>query len=232
MIRFFRQLRQNLLMENKTSRYLKYAIGEIILVVIGILIALSINNWNNDRLIKKEVVNYLTQIKGELKIDIEHYKEDLTGIQKSINFLDHISAGHYSEVDVADILNHLAKNYNTRVFGVSYNKLLESGNIDFIEDISLKTQLQSYFFEDCTSYNDVAGYHAKFVSDNIEGPLLHILRHEKKFQVHPEDVINAMESTSLRSFVNWQISFLDYYLPKIENNIQHAEELILLLNKL
>jgi hypothetical protein len=53
MIKFFRKIRQNLLMENKTGkpilsagRYFKYAIGEIILVVIGILIALQINNWN------------------------------------------------------------------------------------------------------------------------------------------------------------------------------------------
>ena len=46
MIKFFRKIRQNLLMENKTSKYFKYAIGEILLVVIGILIALSINNWN------------------------------------------------------------------------------------------------------------------------------------------------------------------------------------------
>ena len=50
MIKFFRNIRQKLIMENKTSRYLKYAIGEIILVVIGILIALQINNWNEERL--------------------------------------------------------------------------------------------------------------------------------------------------------------------------------------
>lgn len=49
MIKFFRQIRQSLIMENKTSKYLKYAIGEIILVVIGILIALSLNNWNEKR---------------------------------------------------------------------------------------------------------------------------------------------------------------------------------------
>lgn len=49
MIKFFRNLRQNLIMENKTSKYFKYAIGEIVLVVIGILIALSINNWNQNR---------------------------------------------------------------------------------------------------------------------------------------------------------------------------------------
>lgn len=49
MIKFFRQIRQNLLMENKTGKYFKYAIGEIILVVIGILLALQINNWNDVR---------------------------------------------------------------------------------------------------------------------------------------------------------------------------------------
>lgn len=46
MIKFFRKIRQNLLSEGKTGKYLKYAIGEIVLVVIGILIALQINNWN------------------------------------------------------------------------------------------------------------------------------------------------------------------------------------------
>ena len=49
MIKFFRHIRKNLLVENKTSKYFKYAIGEIILVVIGILIALQINNWNESR---------------------------------------------------------------------------------------------------------------------------------------------------------------------------------------
>lgn len=48
MIKFFRTIRQNLIMENKTGKYLKYAIGEIVLVVIGILIALSINTWNEN----------------------------------------------------------------------------------------------------------------------------------------------------------------------------------------
>ena len=49
MIKFFRKIRQDLLKKNKTGKYLKYAIGEIVLVVIGILIALSINNWNENK---------------------------------------------------------------------------------------------------------------------------------------------------------------------------------------
>ena len=47
MIKFFRKIRKNMIKENKVSKYMLYAIGEIILVVIGILIALQINNWNN-----------------------------------------------------------------------------------------------------------------------------------------------------------------------------------------
>ena len=53
MIKFFRNIRKTLMTEGKTSKYLKYAIGEIVLVVIGILIALQINNWNEYRKLKK-----------------------------------------------------------------------------------------------------------------------------------------------------------------------------------
>ena len=49
MLRFFRQIRQRLLAENRFSKYLLYAVGEILLVVIGILIALQVNNWNEER---------------------------------------------------------------------------------------------------------------------------------------------------------------------------------------
>jgi hypothetical protein len=69
-------------MENKTKKYLKYAIGEIILVVIGILIALWINNWNNQRLADNQTTNFLKNIKEDLVSDslefdnrIDFYKE-------------------------------------------------------------------------------------------------------------------------------------------------------------
>ncbi len=66
MIKFFRQIRQNLLSEGKTEKYLKYAIGEIILVVIGILIALQINNWNEDRKARKLEAQIYTELKSDL----------------------------------------------------------------------------------------------------------------------------------------------------------------------
>ena len=70
MIKFFRKIRHNLLMENKTGKYFKYAIGEIILVVIGILIALALNNWYEKEKNEQEAKLILKQIQEELTIDI------------------------------------------------------------------------------------------------------------------------------------------------------------------
>ena len=65
MIKFFRHIRQKLLSEGKTARYIKYAIGEIVLVVIGILIALQINNWNTNYKRHQEEVQLLKDIHKE-----------------------------------------------------------------------------------------------------------------------------------------------------------------------
>ncbi|WP_231749530.1 DUF6090 family protein, partial [Polaribacter sp. BAL334] len=69
MIKFFRKIRKHLLAENKFSKYLIYAIGEIILVVIGILIALQINNWNNDNIERELELNMLSEILTNLEKD-------------------------------------------------------------------------------------------------------------------------------------------------------------------
>ncbi len=69
MIKFFRKIRQNLLSESKFGKYLTYAIGEIILVVIGILIALSINNWNEERKNRAFEKEILEQIRANLNKD-------------------------------------------------------------------------------------------------------------------------------------------------------------------
>ena len=61
MIKFFRKIRQNLLSEGKTGKYFKYAIGEILLVMIGILLALQVNNWNEERKLKRTEILIILQ---------------------------------------------------------------------------------------------------------------------------------------------------------------------------
>ena len=80
MIKFFRKIRQQLLAENKTGRYLKYAIGEIVLVVLGILIALQLNNWNEQTKIGRSIDSNLVILKQNLLVDqmlLENLKQNM-----------------------------------------------------------------------------------------------------------------------------------------------------------
>ena len=99
MIKFFRKIRQNLLMENKTSKYFKYAIGEIILVVIGILIALQINNWNENRKEKDSLNTIYNIVVSDLKSDIKTIPEVLKYNNYKKPLLEHIIKGKLSKED-------------------------------------------------------------------------------------------------------------------------------------
>ena len=82
MIKFFRKIRQRLLTENKFSKYLLYAIGEVVLVVIGILIALSLNNNNENKKLKVQEIKILKEVKSEFAEALEDITEDLEGYEK------------------------------------------------------------------------------------------------------------------------------------------------------
>ena len=88
MIGFFRKIRQQLLTQNEVSKYLLYAIGEIVLVVIGILIALQVNNWNENR--KEEILGDKLKLNlyQELLITLNHSKEVLKSYDYQIQNID------------------------------------------------------------------------------------------------------------------------------------------------
>ena len=75
MLKFFRTIRKKLIEKDNVRKYLLYAIGEILLVVIGILIALQVNNWNNDRIKENRTQNILNLMHNELSMDISVVSE-------------------------------------------------------------------------------------------------------------------------------------------------------------
>lgn len=83
MIKFFRQIRFKLMETGKTSRYLKYAIGEIVLVVIGILIALQVNNYNTERKVHKQEIDLLKDLKLDLEIADQKNKKQISWFKES-----------------------------------------------------------------------------------------------------------------------------------------------------
>ncbi|MEO0504904.1 MAG: DUF6090 family protein [Bacteroidota bacterium] len=84
MIKFFRKIRQKLLEENRFSKYLLYAIGEIVLVVIGILIALKINNLNENAKSIKLEKTYYCKIAEDLQVDIKNIDSSMATIDKRL----------------------------------------------------------------------------------------------------------------------------------------------------
>ena len=159
MIKFFRHIRQSLLMENKTGkpalptgRYLKYAIGEIILVVIGILIALQVNNWNQDRIAKKETVIFLERLKQDLINEktvlnerIKYYSKVHQHAKNVVNTLSNQSDSLGSQflIDVYQA----SQIWVYRNVRDTYDELISTGNIKLIPDKSLRKRIGLYYDE-------------------------------------------------------------------------------------
>jgi sensor domain CHASE-containing protein len=102
MIKFFRKIRKKMLAENKFSKYLLYAIGEIILVVIGILIALSINNWNERRK-ESDLKNiYSTRLINDLKKDISTININITRAEKAQSLIMNFTESLDSEISLSE----------------------------------------------------------------------------------------------------------------------------------
>tara|TARA_R110001632_G_scaffold146101_9_gene262993 strand:+ start:376 stop:1107 length:732 start_codon:yes stop_codon:yes gene_type:complete len=140
MIKFFRKIRQNLLSEGKTVRYLKYSLGEIILVVIGIIIALQVNNWNEDRKKQNLKNEYLVSLKNDYSKDaiqltesINLNKKRLEVLNQSFDIIENTSFTSQKEV-IAILKNQfegirVINIYNTN----SFNILISSGHIDLLD---------------------------------------------------------------------------------------------------
>ena len=149
MIKFFRKIRQNLLMENKTGKYFKYAIGEIVLVVIGILIALSINNWNDnrkDRISERKLLDNIHRDFIQNKVSFDSIKTiNYIGLNALENMIDLFPLN-------TDTLKHAAfKKYEAQIRGITYNPYsssaetaVNSNALQLIQDEDLQKYLVSW----------------------------------------------------------------------------------------
>jgi hypothetical protein len=113
MIKFFRKIRQNLLMENKTGKYFKYAIGEIVLVVIGILIALSINNWSEKQKEKKQIRNIYVRVVQDFNYTITEIDRDFAVMDSIHPLMVDILLGEVVRDSLFTNKAYLSKYYNS-----------------------------------------------------------------------------------------------------------------------
>ena len=130
MIKFFRTIRKSLLMENKTSKYFKYAIGEIVLVVIGILIALQINTWNIEKNNQNTLKQFLVEFKEELRLNIKDLKIDIETIVTEKEIKDKLLKNKRLDTIPLDSLEkHVETYYITAGYSPTLLKRFENSQI-------------------------------------------------------------------------------------------------------
>jgi hypothetical protein len=149
MIKFFRKIRQNLLMENKTGKYFKYAIGEIVLVVFGILIALSINNWNQNRINNLSESLLLKEINTEFKFNKEELESTVKAYVRIRDQCDYLRKSFptvQSEIDKDSLSKALYQIRNLSSADLSMGSISTLINTSSFEIIS-NTELRSLLIQ-------------------------------------------------------------------------------------
>ncbi len=151
MIKFFRDVRQKLLSQGKTGKYFKYAIGEIILVVIGILIALQINNWNNQQQNIEKEQRILSSLHAEFSQNLEELRRDhILNIYSLNACVAILSLDKQGPVDPKKIDSLIGKAYNYATFDARVGvitDIIASGNLELIRDENLRYVLNQWTAE-------------------------------------------------------------------------------------
>jgi len=149
MIKLFRNIRKTLLMENKTSKYFKYAIGEIVLVMVGILLALQINNWNEQKKSDRFELKMLKEIKNAIEEDNDYLQmlldtriKDLDSFCKELMYMlkqDHIDPDEFNKYASKTSFGFIFQ-YSSGAY-----EALKASGIDKVTNDSLRNALIHFY---------------------------------------------------------------------------------------
>ena len=207
MIKFFRKIRQNLLSEGKTGKYFKYAIGEIVLVVIGILIALQINQWNENRKENNALKTLTENLNNELQKNLEELEIDLSRVKNSItasNTLLSYTGSKNIEVDniiIDSLIYYAVSNPTWNPSSYVLNDIKNSGKLSTLKNENLKLLLYDWdrLYEDILDWHTGSTNHTNrlvyFVSE--KGSLVNIDYYNKnekstKFDIENIDLLQEI----------------------------------------
>ena len=150
MLKVFNQIRKDLIKRKKVEQYLLYALGEIILVVIGILIALWINNLNEERILRDRESRYLIGLRNEFQSNkhrlmalLEQNQRNYEGAQKIVALIankDIVEESEFSQVMYLTFAGDIAFNANNSVL----IEMINSGSLKDVRNISLRKQLTTW----------------------------------------------------------------------------------------
>ncbi|XWN35850.1 MAG: DUF6090 family protein [Balneola sp.] len=242
MLKFFRKIRQKLLSESKFSKYLLYALGEIVLVVIGILIALAINNSYNYNEQRKTEKKYLLSLQSEFKVNLAKLDEEVKRNQDRVDAVNQILPLFDKSISDTVSNEYVSKLFFT-VFGTTLDyepsngvliDIVSAGNLNLFKNQKLREYLAS--FESSIEHYKRQESEANNVKGNLQrlyykkGSVRNIMRalgEDFEYQSISENT-NDKELFNSIEFENYLLDYLltfsgannDDYLGRIEKEIK------------
>ena len=246
MIKFFRHIRQNLVMENKTGKYFKYAIGEIILVVIGILIALQINNWNQERINNQRAEGYLKSLAEDLKSDIVQYDYNIENYEQDLDNNKRLFINDDFKKLEADSIFKLVRGYYqlNRVSTHTYERIKNAGLIESLGTEKINKALNNYYNIQLSYYEgllqwdknssvkdeDFWTYNNNFESGSIRYYGTNSLPFKDSPAKRKNDLVNLIESTQGRNHLRNAIVRHEHTLFRVNELKATTQHLLDLIN--
>jgi hypothetical protein len=221
MFRFFRQIRQRLLTDNKFSKYLLYAIGEIVLVVIGILIALQVNNWDENNREMASLASTLKSANTHFATEIATAEKENSDLQKmiqnleaAIEILQHVTqpnAQHLTILESAlqDITKIGLRTYNVDILenlasGISDSKLdsdLAISISQLVQEIVVDKWISDEYYVP-TLLNLRSSQDVKVLSRNLNGDFeydFELMKTQRKFHEFLRYSLTSKRSSLIRN---------------------------------
>ena len=234
MIKFFRKIRQQLLTENKFSKYLLYAIGEIVLVVIGILIALQINLWNEERKEREKECTYFESLISDLQNQIITIDSQVEFELDVIRDSEVLIGGYYSSNkflvnnDFSRGISTLNNRMTFKESSSTYQELLSAGNMNVITNSEVKNKILNYY-QMLNQFEDIISNNNSYIDNNFAPLVLRISTHSI-----PNSQINLFQNIISKGWISANFkensSELSVLNDQIQKRLDNPLEKLKLLN--
>jgi len=231
MVKFFRKIRQKLLSENKFTKYLIYAIGEIFLLVIGILIALQINNWNNNNIERNLESNMLNEILVNLEKDIFNLNSKITYNENRIKHNSIVLEHLIFKTPLTDSLRfsyaRLSGRGTFEPITVAYENLQSKG-INIVQNDSLRISISElydfkYFYvtQDLRmDYEPIKDFHMSEIYKNVKTILE---TNDNRGLAEPVNLSDLQNDIYFQEALKRAISFYQWMNRNYRNGIKENE---------
>lgn len=237
MIKFFRHIRKSLIEENQMGKYFKYAIGEILLVMIGILAALQVNNWNEERKQGLEEVKLLQEIRKDVAFGVDELKLVADENAKTVKYLSIIQKHLNEDLPYAKVLDtafgYLDIFHIPYVPRTSYETLKVKGS-DRIKNDSLKAKIVFIFDFGLQRLNDYSDWEWSFSQNTSQRMMIGNIRRTDKIDdgnASPNNYEALKKNVEFGNFLNVLLQIRADHVNALNIGSSQMQELLDMLDK-